>query len=97
MDEHSVISTETLAMSCAAAHHKHAFSQIFDVEPFPDDMTGLEQQIDEFSVGAPIPQPAPALNSIAALILALLMMVGVLLWRNHSVSVTIRVNNHQQP
>lgn len=79
MDVRTVISTKTLAMYCAAAHHKHAFSQIFDVEPFPDDMTGLEPQIFEFSVGVPIPQPVPALNSIAALILALLMVGGVLL------------------
>ncbi|GAB4116603.1 MAG: hypothetical protein Tsb0027_08260 [Wenzhouxiangellaceae bacterium] len=72
-------------------------ASIFDVEPFPDDMTGLDPQIFEFSVGAPTPQPVPALNSIAALVLALLMMSGVLLWRNHSVRGTTKGINNLQP
>lgn len=72
-------------------------ASIFDTEPFPADMTGLDPLIFEFSVGAPTPLPVPALNSIAALVLALLMISGMLLWRNHSVRDTIRVNNNQQP
>ncbi|MDA3934920.1 MAG: hypothetical protein PF630_11440 [Gammaproteobacteria bacterium] len=56
---------------------------ISDQESFPADMTGLDPVVFEFTVGEPIPQPVPALNMPAALIMVLIMMSGMLLLPAH--------------
>lgn len=56
---------------------------ISDQESFPADMTGLDPVVFEFTVGEPIPQPVPALNMPAALIMVLIMISGLLLLPAH--------------
>jgi len=54
------------------------------LESFPEDMTGLDPIVFEFTVGAPSAQGVPALSSPAVVILALLMLSGMMLFTRHS-------------
>ena len=59
-------------------------ASVFDIEPFPEDMTGLDPIVFEFTVGAPSAQAVPALSTPAVVILALLMISTMILFARHS-------------
>jgi len=54
------------------------------LESFPEDMTGLDPIVFEFTVGEPVAQPIPALSTPAVVILALLMLSGMVLFARQS-------------
>jgi len=57
---------------------------ISPLESFPADMTGLDPIVFEFTVGNPVPQPVPALNTPAVLIMVLIMLSGMMLMPRRS-------------